>query len=45
MDLLDVSFLEDLQTPRGLDTVQATSFFPWWLLLFSQENSEVKGDL
>ena len=33
--------LEGLQTPhphkqetRGLDTTQATSFFPWWLLLF-----------
>ena len=23
----------------------ATSFFPWWLLLFFQENFEAKGDL
>ena len=37
--------LEDLQTLhiphkqeiRGLDTIQATSFFPWWLLLFFHE--------
>ena len=44
---------EDLQTlriphkqeTRGLDTIQATSFFPWWLLLFFEENVEPKGDL
>ena len=29
----------------GLDTIQATSFFPWWLLLFFQEDFEAKGDL
>ena len=36
--------VEDLQTlhittnkkNRGLDTIQASSFFPWWLLLFFQ---------
>ena len=28
-----------------LDTIQATSFFPWWLLLFFQEDFEAKGDL
>ena len=33
------------QETRGLDTIQATSFFPWWLLLFFQENFEAKGDL
>ena len=45
--------VEDLQTlhiPTNkklevLDTIQATSFFPWWLLLFSQETFEAKGDL
>ena len=30
---------------RGRDTIQATSFFPWWLLLLFQDNSEAKGDL
>ena len=30
---------------RGLDTIQATSFFPWWLLLFFQEHFEAKEDL
>ena len=33
------------ETSRGLDTIQATSFFPWWLLLFFQEIFEAKGDL
>ena len=33
------------QETRGLDTIQATSFFHWWLLLFSQENVEAKADL
>ena len=33
------------QETRGLDTTQATSFFPWWLLLFFQENFKAKGDL
>ena len=44
--------LEDLHSPHphkqettGLDTIQATSFFPWWLLLFFQENFEAQGDL
>ena len=45
--------LEDLQTlhipnkqeTRCLDTRQATSFFPWWLRLFFQENTETKGVL
>ena len=32
------------QETRGLDTIQATSFFPWWLLLFFQESFEAKGD-
>ena len=26
------------QETRGLDTIQATSFFPWWLLLFFQKH-------
>ena len=29
----------------GLDTIQAMPFFPWWLLLFIQEDFYVKGDL
>ena len=33
------------QNARGLDTIHTTSFFPWWLLLFFQENYEAKGDL
>ena len=33
------------QETTGLDTIQATSFFPWWLLLFFQEHFEAKGDL
>ena len=33
------------QETRGLDTTEATSFFPWWLFLFFQENVEAKGDL
>ena len=33
------------QETRGLDTIQATSFFPWWLLLFFQEHYEAKRDL
>ena len=45
--------LEDLQTlhiphkqeTRGLDTIQATSFFPWWILLFFEELFEATGDL
>ena len=45
--------LEDLDSPhphkqetRGLDTIQATSFFPWWLLLFFQKkNAEANRDL
>ena len=31
------------QETRGLDPVQATSFFPWWLLLFYQEMFWGKG--
>ena len=34
-----------LQETRGLDTIQATSLFPWWLLLFFQEHFEAKKDL
>ena len=30
---------------RIQDTIQATSFFPWWLHHFFQENVEAKGDL
>ena len=30
------------QVTRGFNTIQATSFFPWWLLFF-QEHFEVKG--
>ena len=45
--------LEDLQTlhiphkqeTRGFDTIQATYFFPWWLLLFFQEHFAAKVDL
>ena len=33
------------QETRGLVTIQATSFFPWWLRLFFQGNIEAKGDL
>ena len=35
------------QETRGLDTIQATSFFPWWLhvLLFFQEHFEAKGNI
>ena len=33
------------QETRGLDTIQATSFFPRWLLLFFQEHFEAKVDL
>ena len=33
------------QETRGLDTIQATSFYPWWLLRFFQEHFETKGDL
>ena len=29
-------------TTRGLDTIEATSFFPQWLLLFFEENLEAK---
>ena len=51
LNLLDVSFFDDLQTlhippkqeTRGLDTTQATSLFPWWLLLFFQDNFEAKS--
>ena len=32
------------QETRGLQTIQATSFFPWWLLLFFQENLDAKGE-
>ena len=32
------------QETRGLITIQATSFFPWWLRLFFQENFEAKWD-
>ena len=31
------------QETGGLDTIQATSFFPWWLLLFLQESFGGKG--
>ena len=45
-DKAPLNLLDDLQTlhipneqeTRGLDTIYATSFFPWWLLLFFQEN-------
>ena len=30
------------QETRGLYTIQATSFFPWWQLLLFQENFEAK---
>ena len=30
------------QETRGLVTIRATSFFPWWLLLFFQEKFEAK---
>ena len=33
------------QETRGLDKIQSTSFFLWWLILFFQENSEAKWDL
>ena len=33
------------QETRGLDTIQATSFFPWWQLLFFQECFEAKGGI
>ena len=33
------------QETRGLDTIEATSFFPWWLIRFFQENVEEKEDL
>ena len=38
--------LEDFTHPhkqetRSLDTIQATSFFPWWLLLFFQDKKIV----
>ena len=41
LNLLDVGGFTDSPHPhkqetRGLDTIQATSFFPWWLLLFFQ---------
>ena len=32
------------QETRGLDTIQATSFSPWWQLFF-QDNFEAKGYL
>ena len=35
----------DSPHPHNLDTIQATSFFPWWLLLFFQENFAAKRDL
>ena len=35
----------DKQETRDLDTIQATSFFPWWILLFFQERFEAKGEL
>ena len=31
------------QETRGLDTIQATSFFPWWLLYFSGKGRFVKN--
>ena len=31
------------QETRGLDTIQATSFFPWWLLLFFRCDRGVTG--
>ena len=44
--------VEDLRTPhpykqetRGLETIQATSFFPWWLLFCFKKNVEATGDL
>ena len=33
------------QETRGLDTIQATPFFPLWLLLFFQENFEAKKNI
>ena len=33
------------QETGGLDPIQATSFIPWWLLLFYQQTFEAKGDL
>ena len=32
------------QETRGLDTIQAASVFPWWLLLFFHKKFEAKGD-
>ena len=43
--LINGGFTDSPQDTRGLDTIQATSFFPWWLLLFIQEYFEVKEDL
>ena len=45
MEDLQALHIPTKQETRGLDTIQATSFFPWWLLLFIQENFETKGDL
>ena len=33
------------QETGGLDTIQATSLFSWWLILLFQEHFEEKGDL
>ena len=55
LNLLDVKFWRiytdsphpHKQETRGVDTAQATSVFPWWLLnyLSGQETVEAKGDL
>ena len=49
LNLLDGGGFTDSPRPhkqetRGLDTIQATSSSPWWLLFF-QENCQAKGDL
>ena len=40
LEVLQTLHIPTNKKTRGLDTIQATSFFPWWLLLFLQEHFE-----